>query len=213
MQTFLTLPTRSSSHKGFTLVELLISIAIIGIVTSLVLVKYSSFDSTVLLKGAAYEIGVTLREVQIKALSHSRNGTTVESFNYPYGVTFTPLSKTYSVFRYATTSARIPRFVDTSYASYPELIQSFTLDRSMQVEAVCITVSGVEDCTTPTRLDVSFRRPEFTSLFYVTRTGFPDTPQPTVESAKIKVNSTSGGSGVFWIVVNLFGQISVSKAP
>lgn len=209
MQTFLTSPTRSSSRKGFTLVELLISIAIIGIVSSMVLVKYSSFDSTVLLKGAAYEIGITLREVQVKALSHSRNGTTLESFSYPYGVSFTPSSKTYSIFRYATTSTRTPRFVDSTYPSYPESVQSFTIDRSMQVEDVCVTVSGVEDCTTPTRLDVSFRRPEFTSLFYVEGFGV----QPAVESAKIKVNSTSGGAGVFWIVVNLFGQISISKEP
>lgn len=208
MQIFSTSHTRSSS-KGFTLVELLISISIIGIVTSMVLVKYNSFDSTVLLKSVAYEIGITLREVQIKALSHSRNGTTVESFNYPYGVTFSPLSKTYAIFRYATTSTRIPRFVDATYPSYPESIQTFTIDRSIQVQDVCVTISGVEDCTTPTRLDISFRRPEFTSLFYVEGFGV----QPAVESAKIKVNSTSGGAGVFWIVVNLFGQISVSKEP
>ena len=209
MLTFLTLPTRSSSGKGFTLVELLISISIIGIVTSMVLVKYSSFDSTVLLKGVAYEIGITLREVQVKALSHSRNGTTIESFNYPYGVSFTPLSKTYSIFRYATTSTRTPRFVDATYPSYPVSVQTFSIDRSMQVLDVCVTVSGIEDCTTPTRLDISFRRPEFTSLFYVDGFGV----QPFVESAKIKVNSTTGGAGVFWIVVNLFGQISVSKEP
>jgi hypothetical protein len=90
-------------------------------------------------------------------------------------------------------------------------VQSFTNDRSIQVFDVCIYGTALADPCNVDRLDVSFRRPEFSSLFYAVSgaTNFSS----TITSVKIKVNSTIGGGGVFWIVVNLFGQISVSKEP
>ncbi len=91
------LRTGYSSKSGFTLTELLISCAIIALVSTIVLVKYGSFDSTVLLKSAAYEIALTLREAQVRSVSVSGEGG---EFSYPYGVTFTPEQKVYRAFRF-----------------------------------------------------------------------------------------------------------------
>lgn len=215
MQIFSLSPIPCSSHRkkkftsaGFTLIELLICCAIIAIVSAVVLVKYKAFDSTVLLKGTAYDIALTLREAQVKSVSVLRNDT---SFDYPYGVTFDVSSQTeqklYRIFRYKSATAG-PKYDGTSLA---EDIQEFTIGRTMRVKEVCYTYPiGTADNCGLDRLDISFRRPEFNSIFYgVDGASFVATT--TVTGAKIKVDSTGGTAGAFVVTITKFGQISVSK--
>lgn len=216
MQIFSTLHTlfssnrEKNSHRGFTLTELLICVAIIGMVTSIVLVKYSSFDSTVLLKDTAYEIALGLREAQIKSVSVVRGDT---NFNYPYGMSFSTADavaqKTYHTFLYENADVDVTPSFDDDAAT----IHTTNIGRSMQVSDVCINTTGDSDddeCDID-RLDISFRRPEFASLFFVDGGGYDTSSQPAgVEYAKIKVDSTNGGL-VFVVKITSFGQISVTK--
>ncbi len=212
MQIFLKSPTLFSSvrkhitqAKGFTLVELLISIAIIGIVTTIVLVKNGSFESTSLLKSAAYEIALSLREAQIKSVSSTRGSG---SFDYPFGVTFTPSQTTYKAFQFGSSTAN-PVYYDISDPSpdYASDLMTFTVGKGLQIYDVCMTIGVSEDCGID-RLDISFRRPEFKALFYAVKGG--STYSATITSAKIKVNS-AGGTNVFVVEVSQLGQISVLK--
>lgn len=191
------------SQKGFTLVELLISIGIIAFISSIVLLKYGSFDSTVLLKNAAYEVALALREAQAKSVSGSHQGGDA---SFPFGVTFTPDSKNYTIFRYASATDPSP-YYDVS-ESDPDLasnISTTSMERSMLVIDVCINDGGVDDCDID-RLDVSFRRPEFRALFFAVKAGVP---QSNIQSAKIKVGSSNGGN-VFVVGVTRLGQITVT---
>lgn len=194
---------------GFTLVELLISIAIVGIVTSIVLVKYGSFDSTVLLKSLAYEIALTLREAQVRSVSVSRSAN---SFDYPYGVTFsvaTPQEKKrYISFRYKNATAH-PVYDVGEASPVAEDIRTFPISRTMEVQDLCVTIGGTENCDID-RLDVSFRRPKFKGLFYAE--GYAGN-QEDIQSAKIEVGSATGFLS-FIVEVTSLGQISVyKKAP
>ena len=193
----------NNSQKGFTLVELLISIGIIAFISSIVLLKYSSFDSTVLLKNAAYEVALALREAQAKSVSGSHEGGDA---SFPFGVTFTPGVKDYTIFRYASATDLSP-YYDVSETD-PDLasnISTTSMERSMLVTDVCINDGGVDDCGIG-RLDVSFRRPEFRALFYAD--GYVGN-QSNIQSAKIKVSS-SGGGNIFVVEVTRLGQISVT---
>lgn len=195
---------RFSSRKGFTLIELLISVAIISIVTGMVLVKYSSFDSTVILKSAAYDIAVSIREVQVKSLSQVRSGGTGASFNYPYGISFTPGSQSYDVFTFASDTGT-PRY-DSANASR---LNTAMLGNSLQVDQVCAYGTSASDPCAFTRLDISFRRPEYKALFYG-KNGVDYSS--TITSAKIKVKSTkAGATDVFVVEISNLGQISVCK--
>ncbi|HEU4677300.1 MAG TPA: prepilin-type N-terminal cleavage/methylation domain-containing protein [Candidatus Paceibacterota bacterium] len=204
MLTSSTSRTSSSSPRGFTLVELLVSVAIIGIVTSIVLVKYNSFDSNVLLKSAAYEMALNLREAQVRSVSVARNET---SFDYPFGVSV-PVGKTYQSFRYLVTDEGDPSYKEFPvYGEDTEDIRTFFLDRSMVVGDLCIDQNGTETCGL-SRLDISFRRPKFKGLFHVD--GFTQVEDASIDSGTVKLTSATPGS-VYAVKVTNLGQISVYK--
>lgn len=201
---------------GFTLVELLISIAIIGVVTSIVLVKYGTFDSTVLLKGLAYEIALTLREAQVRSVSVARNagGTDTGNFDFPFGVTFSAeegKNKQYTSFRYGH-ATDYPVYDVGEVGAVAEDIRTFPIGRTMLVKDICVTDENEDEyCAADgvERLDVSFRRPKFRGLFSTSGYTGDDT---LIRSAKIIVGA-SGGINDFVVEVSSLGQISVYKKP
>ena len=215
---------RSFSHnrqyatiRGFTLVELLISLAIIIVITSIVLVKYSAFDSTTILKGAAYEIALALRDSQVKSISVVRSDKNLDSsFNYPYGMTFTTAlsdQKKYVSFRYKDLATSPQYDVPDTQTPFAEDLGTGVLERSMYIKDTCVVTNennNPEYCSGAgiTRLDISFRRPEFAAIFNAH--GFNVVPQSRIISAKIKVGSTAG-PGIFIVEVSKLGQITVKS--
>jgi prepilin-type N-terminal cleavage/methylation domain-containing protein len=191
--------------RGFSLIELLVTAAIITIITSIVLVRFNSFDGTILLKNFAYNIATALREAQIYSVSVINTGSgTTSGFRYPYGISFTPGSKSYVFFRYNNASTAVTPRYETGQVS---VIRSVTSERSLEILDVCVTSNGAENCNI-SRLDISFRRPEFTALFYT-----PEVSASTISSAKILVRSPKNTTNVWIIEVMLLGQIVVYKQP
>ena len=91
---------RTQSFAGFSLVELLVSISIITIVVSIILIRQSTFNSAVLLRGQAYEVALQMREVQLTAVGVSNDGS--DNFRSVLGVYFNSNSAVngqYTIFR------------------------------------------------------------------------------------------------------------------
>ena len=150
--------SRSKSRnlqRGFTLIELLISIAIIGVLTSIILVRHGAFDSTILLKGVAYEAGLNIREAQVRSVSASQ-GT--GGFNKPFGVSFTTATpKEYVIF----SDENDPTVLPPQYESAAgEEIETVTIPRTMQIDDLDVRAGGL-DRDDVRRIDVSFKRPEY----------------------------------------------------
>lgn len=210
---------KSCTHNsGFTIIELLISIAIITIITTLVLVRYSSFDSTVILKDKAYEVALLIRESQVKAVSSYRNTVNEpdadKKFNYPYGVTFNMSSlDEYTAFVYKDTDASIiPKNIGD-----PEAVSigSYKFDQSIQIKGLCYVRIGIS-CLEADQIDVSFRRPDAKALFYVIdNNGSPllNSDLLTINSVRITLKSLKAESSSkgFVIEVTRFGTISIYR--
>ena len=212
--------TPPSKTAGFTLIELLICCAIIGIITAIVLLKYSSFDSTTLLKGAAYEVALNLREAQVKSVSVVRNDN--NNFNNPYGISFTPYilgvnviddSKKYQTFYYkddetiAPTDRPNPKYNISDDDTLAVKVDDTVLDRGMYIKKVCAYVGGAYNCNI-SRLDITFRRPEFTALFYAPEY---DVDPKVISKAKIEISSTNNVDAGFTVEVTRLGQISIKS--
>jgi prepilin-type N-terminal cleavage/methylation domain-containing protein len=194
--------------RGFTLIELLVSIGIIGIVTSIVLVRYGSFDSTTILKNAAYDVALALRESQVRSISVVRGSDA--SFDSAYGISLSTDTDTYTAFRYASSTGH-PRYEGAD----AELIDVLELPgRAVRIVDIC-TQKGDADKQTCglTRLDISFRRPEFNALVSATDSGDAPIPNPEeITDTQIFLASEQNTEDRFVVKVTQFGQISVCKA-
>ncbi len=60
--------------KGFTLIEMIVVVAIIAIVSTLVLFNNAKLNSAILVSNAAYEIGLIVRESQVAGLGVKASG-------------------------------------------------------------------------------------------------------------------------------------------
>lgn len=83
-----------NSDKGFTLLEVIVVVAIFGIMTAVIIFNYSNFNSKVILTNMAYEIALTTRQAQVFGLGARSGDTTVldlapnVQFESPFGMYF-----------------------------------------------------------------------------------------------------------------------------
>ena len=186
--------SRHIAQRGFTLVELMVSIGIFALMTALVVVKYGTFNQSVLLTNLAYDVALTVRTSQTYGLSvkaASDSGSSYSSPTYAYGVNIGTTGNTQFTL-YADLNS------DLSYDSGEE-ISTYSIKRGAVVNRVCADYGN--DCTLGTNtLDILFKRPDPQAIICVGTTCDYDV-------AKIELKATDGN--VRTVVVRRNGQISV----
>jgi len=139
---------------GFGLVELMVSISIMVIVSSIILARQSSFNSAVLLRSQAYEIALQVREVQLNAVSASSNAS-AGNFRSILGVHFdTDNNSQYKIFRDDGSNG----FYDTG----EEFGVQGIIDNRFEIREI----RAVGDSISGTELSVIFVRPNFDARFF-----------------------------------------------
>lgn len=190
--------SKKTHTRGFSLLEVLITSAIIGIVTAIVVVRYGAFNSSVLLKNHAYEIALAIREAQV--FSVSVRGDENE-FRDKYGV-YVDMS--------SGAAQELTVFLDTSsngwYDGGDRIIETLVIDSRFEVTDVCVTVSGTPNCAGTGDIDdvsISFGRPVFDPKFYATGVVSP------ISDVTITLTPVSDDTISRTIKVTSTGQISV----
>lgn len=154
---------RSLHSLGFSLVELLVVVAIFIIITSVVLINQNKFSSNVAIQNLAYQIGLAIRQAQVYGLSvRGSNANGADTFDTAFGVHFDDSSKTSFIF-YADSDS------DKMYLEGNDVLEStFNID-SGTISNVCTTDgSGNKNCfnSTPNggtdidSADITFKRPD-----------------------------------------------------
>ena len=195
---------RAPSTAGFTLVELMVSIAIFGIMTALVVAKYGTFNQSVLLTDLAYDVALTLRTAQTYGLSVTRTGeqNDVDAFQYAYGIHFSKQTNSNKEFILYTVQASdsSPEYRYTSGGGIE--VSRFLLKRGATISNLEVCLSGVS-CTEVNQLDVAFKRPDPSARIC------GNSGQCDAFSAIITIQATDDSTRT--VIVRENGQISVSN--
>ena len=180
--------------QGFTLVELVVSIGIFALMTTLLLAKYGTFNQGIILTNLAYDVALTVRNAQSYGLNVKSAPTAGENFssdfNYSYGVHFSSNSNTFTFFKDA----------DNYLYDNPTLekISDSVMKRNSKISALC--VGTVTACSSVSTLDVVFKRPN------------PDAIINGVSSNSYAEITLQGSDGsIRKVVVRSTGQIAVQN--
>ncbi len=149
--------------KGFTLVELLVTISIFAALTGVVLVSQAKFNGSILLTNLSYETALTIREAQTYGINIKNFSVGSESNFVPYG-TYFDLNYPTSFILFADIN-EIGDFVssDLTACDVEEgCVKRNLIRRGNQIEALCRFVPAGQDFTEKCdleKLTILFERP------------------------------------------------------
>jgi prepilin-type N-terminal cleavage/methylation domain-containing protein len=218
-QPHLTLPQR-----GFSLVEMIVVLAIIITITTIALVGQTSFNRSLLLTDTAYTVALSIRQAQSLGQS-SRAFSGIA--NAGYGVHFSSATPTrYEVFAdispaapgdtvggrcggHSVTTGPESRPGNCQYDSSTELMQQYTFGRGFYVSDMCGVISGTRNCLSSTGLNdvnIVFQRPDTASRLLIT----VGSSRHEATCVEIKL-STQTGDATRTIRVSQLGEVSVNQ--
>lgn len=194
------------SQSGFTIVELIVSLAIFAIMTSLILSKYGKFDQGVILTNLAYDVALTIRNAQSYGLNVRSAARDTNAFDY--SVTTAESGGTYGVHFDISTPTEFIFFVDANgngiYDDSVNSDQKTTIKRGSSISSMCVSItkSCADGGTDVQKLDITFKRPDPNAIIIAnngTKYGYAEIVLKAVDNTTRKV------------IVNFTGQISVES--
>lgn len=180
------------NEGGFSLIELLVSIAILVVVSGLVFFNQSGFNNSVLIENLAYEISLTIRQAQSYGLQSREAGTGTDDFMAGYGVYFS-LATPDQIILYADDGIE-NKVYD---ASSDTIIDTLKMTNGSQVVKLCTSQNCVTSINT---LDISFIRPNPTA-YINTSNSYGEVYIRSLKNEEKKVT------------INKIGQISIDSTP
>ncbi|MDB5188743.1 MAG: hypothetical protein JWM92_341 [Candidatus Nomurabacteria bacterium] len=209
-------------QQGFTLIELIVVIAIVAVVSTILLFHYSDFSTTIALTTLSEDIGLSARKAQSYATSvRSIAGTNGAMSNtFPaYGVSFSVNPTATTI--YDPTAASFPLFVDASSTNNgvtnnafdnngtcgspavgQECVESFSITNNDKIVSLCTDKAPC--MTTSGTVNVVFHRPNPDAVICVA--GLDCTTQQA-SYVKITVQSPTGVQRT--VTIWNTGQISI----
>lgn len=165
--------------RGFTIVELLVTLSIVVLVTGIVMIRYSSFNSSVLLTSQAYLTAFDVREAQ--SLAVSVRGRSSE-FREEYGLYFSMVTpNSYILFQDDDSNGDHDPVRYNATPNDEAIGASYKIDPRFTILNICGTNSSSRTCYTSdpdttgevvdpafNNIAISFQRPDFDAEFYST---------------------------------------------
>lgn len=141
-------------NAGFTLVELMVTITVMLIITSVSLFNYTEFNSVTMTNNLAYDIALAVRQAQSYGIAVRANSNNTQAdFDIAYGIHFSKSNNVLVFNLFADTSS------EGKYDIGEEL-QEYKLLQGTSIEKVCITDGGCLTSDSGQYIDILFKRPD-----------------------------------------------------
>jgi prepilin-type N-terminal cleavage/methylation domain-containing protein len=182
---------RRAYTRGFTFVEIIVVLAIVGIMSTVIIAQYRNFESSTILRNLAYDVALTIREAQVLAISTSNinsGNTYAGGGQNSYGVHF---DLGVNVDRYKL-------FVDidgnNTYSGASELVKEVTINNGAKLETIGAYDSdgaplGFYDYSNTT-MSITFDRPHLETTFYSGTHGVVD----DIAEVSLTLSAARGGT-------------------
>jgi len=188
------------NNKGFTIVELIVSIGIFAFMTALLLAKYGNFNQGVLLNNLAYDIALTIRNAQSYGLNVKSASRSSNEFLYPYGVYFDTSTGKDTSFIFFTDRNSDGLYTESSNPATKDLIISKTsITRGSKISTIYRDNNTNNSLTS---LNITFKRPDPNAI--IKANGATGTLYPNAQIRVMAIDGTYRD-----INVSSVGQISV----
>lgn len=200
---------KTSSTKGFTLLEMLTVLAIFSILTAVVLFNHGRFTNETILTNMAYEMALSIREAQIYGVSV--RGESVD-FDTSYGIFIPEANESnqkneYILFADTHSDNRYNKVSCGNLGS--ECVTPYTFQRYIHIVGTNIKIGGIGNCTSGHKnkeMHIVFKRPNPEPVLRVDESGKVG---GNFSEAEIVLRSRDGA--MRYVVISNNGQISVQN--
>lgn len=209
------------NQKGFSLVELIVSLSIVTALISVIVMSQSSYLDSAALGNLADEIGLTLSQAQAYGIAVRQVAPSTEDFSAAYGLTMSLLgsgSPTAYLF-FVDKDPDGPGGSGVPNGSYDgtwdcitgganECLEKKNILRGNYISEICVVrTNGADICNGIGRVDITFLRPNTAANLVFYNDGGQLYNPANLIGARVTLRSPGGLSRL--IVVYKTGQISV----
>ncbi|MDP2642174.1 MAG: prepilin-type N-terminal cleavage/methylation domain-containing protein, partial [bacterium] len=152
-----------SNHKGFTLVELIVSMGIMAIILSVVISSQSTYTDSAALSNLADEIGLTISQAQAYGIGVREFSPGTSDFTASYGLVFSLLESDFNKSYISFADRNSNKIYDGDWSCQTgdglECLKKTDIPRGNYIESLCVVRSSGGDICTVGRADITFTRP------------------------------------------------------
>lgn len=195
-------------RKGFSVVELIVSVAIMSVILSTVLWNYSTANDNLVVSSASQEVAVAIRQAQVYALSVRESGVGSGIFTYAYGVYFDPTNSPSDFYIFVDKGPNANSLFDIGSgcgSGSTECIEKISLRNGVRFTAIC-DATNCPPTATAKKLNITFIRPNPDARVYFTDNSAAVVAGP---SSRGKVTLSSPKGKTINVTVESTGQVLV----
>lgn len=214
MNLFFKKQKRKIGQKGFSLVELLVVVAIFVTITTVILIRQNRFSSDISVTNSAYQVGLAIRQAQVYGLSvRSTEANCATCFDSGYGIHLDSANRNSYLF-FGDKNGNFMFDDSTEDLS----IQNKVITQDVNIKTACIIASKETRCLSSSGgkasgeglkyIDLVFKRPNPEALI----SGRTEDGTSYTDASRVYIAiQTAAGNRVKCLNVYQTGQISVAE--